>query len=221
MSFVAHIEPRTPPLPNPSASTGAKRPPDRPDRIGCLVLAAGAGRRFAGVKQLAELDGRPLLDHALAVAAGVDFDRRAVVLGANAEAILDRVPLRGLAPIRCERWEEGMSASLRAGVEAFADLDAVVVLLGDQPFVTARAVDRLLSRRTGRDDATRATYDGQPGHPVVIERSLFGRIAGLEGDEGARRLLARARTLEVPCEDVSDPFDIDRPADLAAARAKR
>lgn len=148
------------------------------------------------------------------------MDQRVLVLGANATTILDRIPLHAIEPVLCARWQDGMSASLRTGIEALSELDAVVVLLGDQPFITKEAVDRLLQNRTGRDQATRSSYEGRPGHPVILERSIYERIRKLSGDEGGRRILARARTPEVPCDDIADPFDIDRPVDLAEAHVR-
>jgi nicotine blue oxidoreductase len=192
----------------------------RKNRIGCLVLAAGAGERFDGIKQLADLGGKPLLEYALATARAVEAGRRIVVLGANADAILDRVDLLGIEAVRSGHWRDGQSASLRTGIRALSDLEAAVILLGDQPLVTTAAVDRLLHHRTGRDQAIRASYGGRPGHPVIVERSLFSSIDRLTGDQGARDLLERARTLEVPCDDIADPFDIDVESDLIEARAR-
>jgi CTP:molybdopterin cytidylyltransferase MocA len=187
------------------------------ERIGCLVLAAGAASRFGGRKQLAPLAGRPLLEHALASAAAASVDRVHVVLGANADAILATIDRHGVVPLVCADWELGMSAPLRAGIAAVADCEAAVVLLGDQPLVTAAAIDRVLAARNPGNDAIRATYSGNPGHPVVLEHRLFDAVAELEGDAGARGLLGGTRVLEVPCDDVADPLDVDHPADLRAA----
>ena len=185
--------------------------------IGCLVLAAGAGRRFGGCKQLAPLAGRPLLEHALANATATGVDRIHVVLGAHAEEILARIDRHGVSPLLCADSEQGMSAPLRAGIAAVADCEAAVVLLGDQPLVTAAAVDRVLDARRHDRDAVRATYGGNPGHPVVLEDRLFASVAELEGDIGARALLGGAQVLEVPCDDIADPLDVDSPSDLRIA----
>jgi CTP:molybdopterin cytidylyltransferase MocA len=185
--------------------------------VGCLVLAAGGGRRFGGRKQLAPLGGRPLLEHALATAAAAAVDRVVVVLGATAGEVLAGIDRHGAEPVVCDGWEEGMAAALRAGIGALGGCDAIVVLLGDQPLVPAAAVDRLLAARRPDRDAVRATYDGRPGHPVVLERPLFDAVAGLAGDTGARPLLAGVDLVEVPCEDISDPLDVDSAADLQLA----
>lgn len=189
-----------------------------PGTVGCVVLAAGAGRRFGpGPKQLAPLAGRPLLEHALVHAAAAPADRVVVMLGAEAAAITAAINLQGAEPLVCTDWTEGMSAPLRTGIVALNDCAAIVVMLGDQPLVGAAAVARVLAARNVDHDAVRASYAGDPGHPVLLERPLFAAIARLKGDAGARSLLAGSRVRVVPCDDIADPLDVDTPADLRAA----
>ncbi len=116
----------------------------------------------------------------------------------------------------CDRWREGQSASLRAGLDALADCRAVVIALGDQPLLSPQAVERLLRARDGSCEAVRATYDGVPGHPVVLERALFARVRRLRGDVGARAVLSDARVLDVPCDGLGLPDDVDTPEQLEA-----
>jgi CTP:molybdopterin cytidylyltransferase MocA len=179
---------------------------------GALVLAAGEGRRFGGTKQLAELDGRPLLEHALAAVTAVS--PRVVVLGHAAAEIRAGVDLHGAEPVLCEDWHEGQSASLRRGLAALADADAVLVVLGDQPGITASAIDAVLAEG-GDEDAVRATYDGVPGHPVLLRRALLDRAGELSGDSGFRDLLRGARVREVEIGHLADPADIDTREELA------
>ena len=187
--------------------------------IGGLVLAAGASSRFGGrPKQLASLDGKPLLEHALIAMAGAGLDRVAVVLGAHAEEVRAGVPLHGADAVVCPDWQSGMGASLRTGVEALDDCEAVAVVLGDQPRVSSEAVARVVSQR-GRDElAVRATYGGVPGHPVLLEKTLLARVPMLRGDVGARELLYGVPIREVACDGLGSPDDIDTPDDLRAAR---
>jgi len=189
-----------------------------------VVLAAGEGRRFGGGKQLADLDGRPLLEHALASSAAVGLEPRMVVLGANAERILATVELHGHEVVVCPDWHEGMAASLRAGVSAAraAGADAILVTLGDQPLVGAEAIARVLNARGGPDGtsrAIRASYDGVPGHPALLESSVFDALLALQGDEGARGVFKSAGTHLVACEDVAVPTDVDEVGDLEAVSA--
>jgi molybdenum cofactor cytidylyltransferase len=190
--------------------------------IGGVVLAGGEGSRFGARKQLAELDGRPLIEHAVgAVLAVPALERVIVVLGAGAGEIATRVDLGRAEVAICEGWAEGLSASLRAGVDALADAEAIVVTLGDQPLVTPQAIAAVLDELDAPEPAVRATYAGRPGHPVLIKRELFEAVRRLRGDAGARDLLASAGVREVECGHLSRPDDVDVPADLEAIRARR
>lgn len=185
--------------------------------IAGIVLAAGAGQRFGATKQLAELDGLPLLEHAVRAVTSCGLDRVVVVLGSRAADVLEQVDLHGAESIVCERWGEGQAASLACGLAEIPEADAVVVTLGDQPGVTTEAVRRVVAARNG-GSAVRATYGGRPGHPVVIERRLIPSLRDVTGDAGARGVLARASTREVPCDDLGGGADVDTPADLLALR---
>jgi CTP:molybdopterin cytidylyltransferase MocA len=179
--------------------------------IGGLVLAAGEGRRFGGGKQLAPYRGRPLLEHALAaMAAASAVEGTVVVLGADADAVLAGVDLQGARPVIASDWREGQAASLRSGVAALAgEVDAVVITLGDQPGIDPRAIDRIAAARDPAFAAVRATYAGRPGHPVLLERSLFGAVSELRGDEGARSVLTKSAVRTVACDDMGNDLDID------------
>ena len=181
------------------------------------MLAAGAGERFGGPKQLAQFEGRPLLEHALAAVSGLD--RVVVVFGARAGEIRAGVSLGAAEAIVCEGWLEGQAASLRAGVAALSDCEAVVVVLGDQPLISPEAVARVVAAREAGAAAARATYGGVPGHPVLLERELFPRVAELRGEEGARGLLRSIRVRDVTCDGLGSPADVDTPAALEELRS--
>jgi CTP:molybdopterin cytidylyltransferase MocA len=182
--------------------------------IAGLVLAAGEGRRFGGPKQLAPLDGRPLLEHALAAMATAALPSFAVVLGARAEEIAGGVDLHGAEVVVAPDWAEGLAASLRAGVAALASgANAIVVTLGDQPRLRPEAIARVAASGGPSFPAARAVYRDGPGHPVLLRRELFAAVAELRGDAGARELLASVAVAPVPC-DGDRPRDVDTPADL-------
>jgi len=175
-----------------------------------IVLAAGAGRRFGGPKQLAPLRGRPLLQHVVDAAP----DPLTVVLGAHADAVRAGVDLDGVNVVVCDDWEEGLAASLRCGVAAVGTVDAAVVLLGDMPFVTPQVMVGALDHLTARWDAVRALYDGEPGHPVVLGRRVLDAVPDLRGDVGARDLLRSFRVREWEAGHLCDSTDIDTPEQL-------
>jgi molybdenum cofactor cytidylyltransferase len=180
--------------------------------IGGLVLAAGEGRRFGGTKQLAAFRGRPLLEHALEAMSGVS--PRVVVLGHQADEIRAQVDLHGATAVVCDEWASGQAASLRRGLEALGPVEAVVVTLGDQPGITPEAIAAVIEA-PGDEDAVRATYDGTPGHPVLLRRSLLARAGELRGDSGFRDLLRDATVREVEISGLADPADIDTREELA------
>jgi CTP:molybdopterin cytidylyltransferase MocA len=187
--------------------------------IGGLVLAAGEASRFGTAKQLALLDGRPLLEHAVRAITAAPVGRVVVVLGSGAEDVIAGVDLHGAEPHVCSRWEEGQAASLACGLAELPECEAVVVVLGDQPRVSPDAIRRVIAARGGGALAVRASYGGDPGHPVLLERELFGRLRDVSGDHGARNLLMSVPVREVPCEDLGGGEDVDTPAELDALRA--
>lgn len=202
-----------------SPTTAARPTQARPDAergAGCcgLILAAGAGTRFgAEPKLLAELDGRPLLEHAVAAACAVpELERVVVVLGAFAEEVLAAVAFGRAEPVVCTRWQEGQAESLRCGTAALEGVARAIVTLGDNPTVTPAVIRRFLDQPGG----TRAAYGGRPGHPVVLGKEQLTRLDQLAGDEGARELLRGGAMIE--CSDLASGRDVDTPADLEAIR---
>jgi molybdenum cofactor cytidylyltransferase len=181
--------------------------------IGGLILAAGEGRRFGGPKQLAELDGVPLLEHAvMAMEAVPAIERIVVVLGARADEIRERVDFGVAEPVVCEDWAEGMSASLRTGIDALAGARTVIVTLGDQPFITPQVIARFVDE----PGTCRASYDGEPGHPVRMTAATAARARELRGEAGARELLRDCRLVE--CGHLARPDDVDTREQLEALR---
>ena len=186
--------------------------------IGGLVLAAGAATRFGAPKQLADLDGMPLLEHAVRGMTASPVGRVVVVLGSGADEIIAVVDFHGADVIVCSRWAAGQSASLACGLAELADCEAVVVTLGDQPRISPDSIRRVIAARNGAA-AVRATYGGSPGHPVLLERELFEALRNVSGDKGARNLLLSGRVLDIPCDDLGGGEDVDTPAELDALRA--
>ena len=181
-----------------------------------LVLAAGAGTRFGGpIKQLADLRGRPLLEYAIeAMNAVPALDPVWVVLGHAWGEVMKHVDFLDAGILVCEDWERGQSYSLRHGVAAIPDADAAVVTLGDQPFITPPVIAGALDRLEGYD-AVRAVYRGVPGHPVVLGRRVLDAVGELDGDVGARELLARFRVRRWEAGHLASATDIDTQEELS------
>jgi CTP:molybdopterin cytidylyltransferase MocA len=192
--------------------------------IAGLILAAGGASRFGSPKQLAELDGVPLLQHAVNAMVDVFAIKRAVVvLGARADDIREAVDFRGAETVVCDAWADGMAASLRCGIEALGDeVDWAIVTLGDQPRITPQVISWVTDEAAAAGDwvaAVRTTYDGEPGHPVALSRWLMDEVRSLRGDVGARELLAAHPVLTVEAGRDCRPGDVDTPEDLEELRA--
>jgi len=183
-----------------------------------LVLAAGGSTRMGRPKQLAELDGRPLLAHVLAAVDAAPVDRVVVALGGAADAVLERVDLGRAEPLVVAGWAAGMGHVLASTLAQAGDgWEAVVVLLGDQPLVPGGAVARVVEAwRAGAGPVVTAAYGGRPGHPRLFDRSLLPDLLRLTGDTGARDLLATHpdRVHRVEVGDLGSDSDIDVEADL-------
>ncbi len=191
--------------------------------IAGVVLAAGASSRLGRPKQLLPFRGRPLLEHTLALVAGLDLDEVVVVLGGSAEAILEQVALHGARPVINPDYAAGQSTSLKAGLAAVEDrADAAVFILGDQPLLPPAVVPALIERyRAGGGPIVIPSYGGTRGNPVLFDRVVFPLLHGLTGDQGARPIL-RARpnlVVEVPIDAAAPPADIDTWDDYRAVLA--
>lgn len=186
-------------------------------RTAGLLLAAGAGRRFGFPKALALLpDGTPFLQRALDALSGGGCEPILVVLGAQADRA--RSLVAGANVVVNDDWTSGMGSSLRAGLAALPQtVDAAVVMLVDTPGIGADAVARI-SSYAAPDAVVIATYGGRRGHPVMLGREHWPDVARSAVEDTGARPFLRAHpelVVEVPCQDIATPEDIDVPEDLA------
>jgi nicotine blue oxidoreductase len=180
------------------------------------VLAAGGGSRFGGGKLLAKLGGRPIIETVLDNLREAPVDEIIVIVGADAESLREVCERYGIRTVANQEWERGQSTSVLAGLRTCGGR-AAVVMLGDQPFVGAEAVARLVAAFAEGAKVAVATYCGKRRNPVLFSREIWPLLeAELAGDEGARSVLLRHPELvvEVPCEGVGDPVDVDTREDL-------
>lgn len=195
---------------------------DRHETRAAVILAAGGGSRFGGppgAKLAADLDGRPVVHRAAATALDAAIGPVIIVCGARSVDDPLWAPLTAAGSPTAEvilvdnpDWAAGQMTSLRTGLDRAADLgfDAVVVGLGDQPFVTASAWRAVAD--SGAAIAV-ATYDGRRGHPVRLHRSVWDLLPD-DGDEGARTLMRLRPDLVEPVACEGSPADIDTEGDL-------
>ena len=184
-------------------------------RTAGVVLAAGASRRMGRTKQLLPLGGRTLLDTVLTAARGARLDEVVLVLGAEAERIAAAVDTAGVRVVFAADHAEGMGASLRAGVGALGpEVERVVVLLGDQPRVTAELVDAVLDRHLESGLPAAAVSAGgvlQP--PVAADRRLWPQLLAAHGDSGLRSVLREVPGMVATLYIEGATVDVDTPDD--------
>jgi molybdenum cofactor cytidylyltransferase len=186
-----------------------------------LVLAAGGSRRLGRPKQLLPYGSAALLDHVLDTARACPFDQLVCVIGGGADDVRAGVRLDGVQVVENPSFGEGCSSSIAAALGAVdPGCDVLVLMLGDQPGVTAATVSALLA---GRGDAPIAAcgYANGRGHPLAFSRSLFGELASLHGDKGVWKLLDRyaAAAVDVPVEGPI-PLDVNTREDYEAVLAE-
>jgi molybdenum cofactor cytidylyltransferase len=181
-----------------------------------LILAAGLGTRFGGRKLLAPIDGKPMLQHVLDLAADAGLSPVVVVLGTDGDELLANCTWR--EEIQVFNWQPsaGLSGSIARGIAAMSGTQATrtAVLLGDQPFLAADQLDAILD---ASGDIVVPRYGGKPGNPVVLERSVWPLAASLQGDRGFSQLFDAHRESVTYVDVAGANPDIDMPADLSRA----
>jgi molybdenum cofactor cytidylyltransferase len=183
-------------------------------RFAALILAAGASTRFAGGhKLLTEFRGKPMVSHAFELAISAPLDARLVVTGARAGEIAALAEAAGLRSLHNPHFASGLSTSLKAGIAAMpADCEGALILLGDMPLILPETVQAIVAAAQGNPAlvAIVPTYREEWGHPVLLRRTLFGEIAKLQGDQGARSLLkSRRDILTLAIDDSGILADLD------------
>jgi len=209
--------------PQPREIREAPQPDGR--RVAALVLAAGRSTRMGGPnKLLAEVGGKPLARIAVEEALASRADPVIVVTGHQRERVEQALAGLKVRFVHNPDYADGLSTSLKAGIAAVpADADGAIVCLGDMPQVRATLIDRLIA---AFDPARAAlivvpTIEGKRGNPVLWSRRFFPELAALEGDVGARHLIATygEALTEVPA-DAAALIDIDTPEALSALKAE-
>jgi molybdenum cofactor cytidylyltransferase len=193
--------------------------------VGAVILAAGSSSRMGSPKQTLQYRGESLLRRAARAALGAGCGPVIVVTGAHSE--LSRRELDGLDVREAlnTSWETGMASSIRAGVEGLVCVNpnaaAAVLLLCDQPHVTAEVISGLVSahRSTGRP-VIASTYGGSFGVPALFGRDLFAELARLEGAAGAKQVIRRYASEAHFLPLQGGELDVDTPDDFSRLTAE-
>ncbi len=188
-----------------------------------IVLAAGASRRFGSPKQLVRINGRPLLHAVVSRAVAVAGHSVSVVLGAHASELASLLSHSGATLIINRDWQEGMASSLRAGLARVPGaIDGVLVLLADQPAITAEDLRRMVEIwRRDSESLVAAQYAQTVGVPAIFPRWCLRELAELRGDRGARSILLRHQNRLTRVALPNAALDIDTPEDLLALEASK
>jgi molybdenum cofactor cytidylyltransferase len=204
-----------------------ERPAESPGmpKIAAIVLAAGQSSRMGTNKLLAAVGGKPLVRHAVEAAVASAADPVVVVTGNGAGDIENALSGLKVEIVNNPDFPKGLSSSLRKGINALPDdCDGAVILLGDMPDVTPALIDKLVAAfDPGEERAICvATRHGKRGNPVLWARRFFPEMTAIEGDVGARHLIAQYGELvcEVEAADDGPLIDIDTPQALEAYRAR-
>ncbi len=191
-----------------------------PARIAALVLAAGRSSRMGVANKLTcEVDGRPMLLHAVDAALGSHCVQTMVVSGHDHDAVEALIAPHSVSIVRNPNYDLGMASSLACGLRALPrDVDAVIVMLADMPRVSAAHIDRLIATANGKRSAIVVPErNGRRGNPVLWPRRHFADLLALTGDKGARDLIATYadEVVQVAIDDDAIFTDVDTPAALA------
>jgi molybdenum cofactor cytidylyltransferase len=189
-----------------------------------VILAAGSSSRMGGGrhKLLLPLDGRPVLAHVIEAALASQARPIVVVLGHQAEKVRAEMAAYferpGIIVVENRDYLQGMSTSMRAGLGVLigeGKVHSALIMLGDQPLITARVIDTLIdTARTGRKRIVAPLYGGKRGGPTLFGASFFGELMEISGDEGGRKVLEKYRKEVVMVElgdvaDVAANYDVD------------
>ena len=190
-------------------------------RIGAVILAAGASSRFGSNKLLADFGGRPVICRALEAVCTI-LPERAVVVTGNAD-IAALADAYGFEVVENCAPEEGMSRSIRLGVSALGDMDAVLLLVGDQPKLKGSSLRKLCTAFAAEGKGMACLCDEtHSGNPAVFSAKYYAQLLTLSGDCGAKAILrTHAQDLVfVDCEEADELCDCDEPELLERLKAE-
>ena len=183
-------------------------------RFAAIVLAAGGSTRLGRPKQLLPYRDGVLLDAVLDLARGHPFEQRIVALGGSSDLVRAAVDMSGFDVVINDEYATGCSSSIARAVGAVrSDIDGIVLLLGDQPEVSADAIVALLAGR-GNAPIAVTRYDNGLGHPFALTRATFPALAALHGDRGVWKLIDRLGSVVARVRvDGKVPRDVDNEED--------
>lgn len=190
-------------------------------KVAALVLAAGGSIRLGQPKQLLHFRGQPLVRRIAEAALAAGCAPVVVVVAQDSEAIT--AALQGLAVqvVHNDHWREGIGSSIRAGAQALADWEALLIVACDQPYVDAELLRRLIQTQeeTGQPIVASA-YSGTCGVPALFLQRYREELLALPNEHGAKAIIARHSSDVAKVDFPDGAIDIDTPADYRALQAR-
>lgn len=189
-------------------------------KVGIVILAAGESSRMGVPKQLLHIDGQSLIKRITEMAMDTPCYPVVVVLGANRSMIRKELERMPITIIDNPQWESGMSSSIKMGLVGaymtFKDLEAVIFLTVDMPFVSVDLVRKMIAKAIEKSAAmlespeiVACKYDGQIGVPVLFKRCLFNDLLELSGDNGAKKIILANKQKTVTIDFPEGKTDLD------------
>ncbi len=183
-----------------------------------IILAAGTSRRMGKPKQLLPYKGKSLLEHAVQVAKDSKVGKVILVLGANHEMILENMQTDQMSVCINTDWKQGISSSIIQGLNALLEinpeLDGVIIMTGDQPFVNADLLQNLILKHEQSNIPIIASqYKDTIGSPAFFQNDFFPQLLALEGDIGARKIIKKNENQVVSVHFTKGGIDVDTPED--------
>lgn len=188
--------------------------------IGILILAAGASTRLGQPKQLLSYRGKPLIQHIAEVAIASGSQAVGVVLGAYAETIEPHLATLNVHVIYNQHWSTGMASSIQCGLQEILmlspNLDAIVLMVCDQPFVSPHLIQQLMSGyRTSNYPIVASEYAGTLGVPALFDKTFFPKLSTLQGDVGAKSIIRQHCSHSLSLPFLEGAIDLDTPQNLS------
>ena len=193
--------------------------------VGIVLLAAGASVRLARPKQLLLYRGQTLLKYSIQTALDSQAQPVVVVLGANANELQNEIKESNVHVVINEHWQEGMSSSIRRGVKAITEVvpavEGVILMVCDQPYVTAGLLNELITvhEKSGKQIVA-CSYSDTFGPPAFFHHSLFDELLQLKGDIGARSIVRQHTDMVEVIPFAEGTIDIDTETDYEKIKGK-
>lgn len=190
-------------------------------QLGIIILGAGSSSRMGQSKQLLEIDGEPLLRRTVKVALDVKPNNLIVVLGSNFEAHQQVIIDLPVNIISNENWQSGMGSSIKAGLRNLVQLNpginAIIVLVCDQPLLKSKHIEKLIKHFTASKALIISSmYSNTSGVPALFAKEMFQNILSLDDDQGAKKIIQQNFSQAIMVPFPEGEIDLDTPQDYSA-----